>query len=456
MITRTRITTITCAVVGTLAIAACTGPDDGGTDATGDSSPQTISVMTEPPSMTTDVITALATEYSAENTQFAGVRHEAIPYAQFFATLNVKLVGDEAPEVVTMHPSFIDDYMDSGRLVDFKPIIDRDWPDFDLTDFNEGALSLYSRPAGCSWSEGADVPCENLYGLPFVTTYSVLYYNTEAFRASGLPTPTEMLESGTWTWDNMRAALKTIVDDGATVSGMAENSFQLFTNTGWQVMPPFWEPFGAGPWSEDQKTCTFNSEETIAATQAVWDMVFVDQTMPGPGVPVNNSSFAAGELAIVPGSATSGIVKPDFEYGAVPWPAGPEGARPFAETKAWVVLKDSPQPDLGAAFAIYLSTKDTASSVVSTWQVPRQSIFESEVFSQGTLASNMMSPELWREVIVPEANATEQWRRTYGIANFGQILSTSLPIFNTIWDPEADIPAIMDKVCEVVQPLLPD
>jgi multiple sugar transport system substrate-binding protein len=378
------------------------------------------------------------------------------PWSDFFSSINVRVVANNAPEIVTMHPSQKDDYMNAGRLLDLKPILDKNFPNFDLADYSDAALSEYSRPVGCSWSKTAKVPCVNLYGLPYHSNYTMMAYNPAIFKKAGLPSPKEMLTSGTWTWDHLGSVMKDLVTKGGAKYAWDESSFSMLSDASWLVMPIIYAPFGGGPWTADQKSCAFTSPESVTATQAVWDMVFKDKTFPPPGAAVSGSSFANGDLAMQEVFLGSSIVKPTFPYDIVPLPGGPAGAKPFAETKALTVFKDAPNAAAAADFAIWLTTKENALAEVQLWQVPRKSLTSSEAFTSGALASGggAVTPEAWRDVVVPMTKQNA-WPRSYAIANFGQIFAASQPIFNKIWTANADIKGLLTQVCEVIQPRLP-
>ncbi len=45
---------------------------------------------------------------------------------------------------------------------------------------------------------------DNLWGIPFSTSPTGIFYNADLFAAAGIPNPDEMIAAGDWTWDNLR------------------------------------------------------------------------------------------------------------------------------------------------------------------------------------------------------------------------------------------------------------
>jgi multiple sugar transport system substrate-binding protein len=389
--------------------------------------------------------------------QQLSVNHAGMPWPDYYATINTDIIGGRAPEMMLMHPSYKDDYIKAGRLVDLKPIIEKDWPSFNLADFPDGMLSLYSTPAGCSWLAGAATPCEHLYGLPAYGGPFVVYYNVDAFKKAGIETPNQMVADGTWTWDNVRTVARTLVAKGGVRYGLSEAFMQVFTSTGWQVLPSLWEAYGGAPLSADGKTCMFTSPETIQATQLYWDMTFTDKTIPAPGSTFSVSSWSAGQAGMFWSNLQNAFPKVNFQLGVAPMPGGPKQTPAYthSEVAAWVVLKDSPHPDLGAQFAIFMSTQAQAMKYTKVMTQPRTSVLTSPAYVSGATAPNGLTPEQWKDVVIPLETNPQVSVATYGFPNFTAILNSSLPIFQTVWKPDASIPSIMAKVCNVVQPLLP-
>ena len=73
-----------------------------------------------------------------------------------------------------------------GLITDLTPLIERD--NFDTSVFLPEVLAIYS-------SEG------KVYGFPFLTTGSYLFYNMDLFDAAGVAYPTTDWDDTSWNWD---------------------------------------------------------------------------------------------------------------------------------------------------------------------------------------------------------------------------------------------------------------
>src|SRR5262245_55416009 len=75
-----------------------------------------------------------------------------------------------------------------GLLTDLTPLIEKD--NLDLSVFIPEVLEIYQ-------SDG------KVWGLPFLTTGSYVFYNMKLFDEAGLEYPTTDWEDKSWTWDKM-------------------------------------------------------------------------------------------------------------------------------------------------------------------------------------------------------------------------------------------------------------
>ena len=181
-----------------------------------------------------------------------------------------------------------------------------------------------------------------LYALPFTNATNSVFYNAEAFREAGLPTPDEMVADGTWTWENVREVAKQLVDSGASRYGFTLAN-DIYIN-GWNQLIEVWEPYGGGPWSEDGATCRFDAPETIEATQLIHDMIYVDRSYPEPGVDVD---FLTGDIGMALTRPDQYPTPPEFEWGVVSQPDGPLGYVPSVAQNGLAVF-DGPNADIAA------------------------------------------------------------------------------------------------------------
>jgi multiple sugar transport system substrate-binding protein len=359
---------------------------------------------------------------------------EEQPFVRYHDVMNVKLAGNNPPDVAWIHASLQDAYIDAGRLRDLRPYLES-LPDFDLDDFTPSSLA--------KWSRG-----DALYALPFTNATNVVFYNKDIFEQAGLPTPLEMEAAGEWTWENLAKVSKQLVDSGAARYGFHFGN-NIYTN-GWRNLVEIWGPYGGGPWSEDGTTCRFNAPETVAATQLVHDMIFKDKSHPEPGIDVD---FATGDVGM-------SLTRPNFAFrwkdGGFEWdvvrqPDGPMGYVPSLAQNGIAVFADSPNPDIAEGFLAHTLTRDNAIRFQVNTPSNRASTHTPEILTQ---AVPDLTPEQMERTVV-KALHNEQNVFEYAHRNFGPLFTNSHQIFDgKMWKADADVQAVSDEICEAITPLL--
>jgi multiple sugar transport system substrate-binding protein len=362
---------------------------------------------------------------------------ESQPFARYHDVINVKLAGNDPPDVAHIAFNLAPAYIDAGALVDLKPLLE-DLEGYDFAGLRPSSLEPWTK-------DGA------VYGIPFTNSTNVMYYNKDIFEAAGIPTPDEMLANGEWTWENMAAAAKTIVDSGAGRYGMVFGN-NIYGN-GWRILEDIWAPYGAGPWSEDGKTCRFNAPETVEATQLVWDMVFTDKSHPEPGV---DADFFAGDIGmgLYRPSQANRLVDPEpvpFEWGIAPQPSGPLGYIPSAATNGITVFAGSENPELAAEFLAFTTNVENAKRMSRNFPAAREALQTLEVLSEANpvISAEDIETTILAAITHPDAS----WGYTHPF--WGPLQTNAQRVFDgSVWVADADVAAALDTVCSDISGLL--
>lgn len=380
--------------------------------------------------------TSFMDEYTELDPRVEGFDIDVRPYPEYHDALNVGIAGNRAPEVGWIHGSVLDGYIDGGRLVDLRPIIEQYFPDFDLDDFDPQSLANFSRG-------------DALYAIPNSNLVYAIVYNVDLFEEAGIETPLEMIEAGTWTWENLKTAAGELVDSGAARYGIEPGNTQLF-NIGWHQLSDFYAEFGGSVWSDDKLTCTINQPGAVEATQLLWDMVFVDESMPGPAADVD---FANGDIgmSIVRPAQAPAWVDAGFNWDIVRMPEGPEGFIAGLAQDATVAFANSANPELGAIFAVFTGTPENSRRFLSITPMPRASILSDVEAIRNS--DSVLTPVQMDQAVLPALTA-ERWVPQYSHPNFAEVHSVSMPIFDQLWLPDADVQSVLDDVCAAIQPIL--
>jgi multiple sugar transport system substrate-binding protein len=185
-----------------------------------------------------------------------------------------------------------------GLLTDLTPLIERDG--WDTSDFLPDVLNIYN-------IEG------KLYGIPFLTTGSYIYYNMKLFDEAGIPYPTSDWTDQSWTWDAFLDLAKKLTknydDPNTAVYGAARSFWPPFDS-----IPMIWglDPFSADALSTGySEQLSINNEQYAAAFQAMHDLVYVHKVAP--------DQAATDALSQLGGAFQSGRVAMELQGGWGHW-----------------------------------------------------------------------------------------------------------------------------------------
>jgi sn-glycerol 3-phosphate transport system substrate-binding protein len=92
-------------------------------------------------------------------------------YDDSLAKLKTALASNSAPSLIQVYDIGLRFMVDSGEVVPMQDFVDKE--KFDTSDFEQNVLAYYQLD-------------NKLFGMPFNTSSSILYYNKDAFKAAGL------------------------------------------------------------------------------------------------------------------------------------------------------------------------------------------------------------------------------------------------------------------------------
>ncbi|GAA5179654.1 extracellular solute-binding protein [Rugosimonospora acidiphila] len=410
----------------TLAVASCGGNTTG---SGGGSDTLTFLVATSNPGQL-KILNDIAAAYPQTNTKIKSVKVQTLGASDERTLLLTELATRTAPDVVWAGAGLATEFMDNGLLADLKPTLRKD-SGYDFADLEPNLLK--------AWSRG-----DKLYGIPFSSSTEGVYYNADMFAKAGVPTPTQMISNGTWTWENFRAALKTVAQKNK-VSGFYIPGFDTFDNP--TAAFPLWYAYGASPWSTDGTQCGYTDPKMVAAMQLIHDMAYVDHSYPVKG---QTADFASGSSAATLAyiSTAGNLVDAKFKWDFVPTPAGPAGARPGMGQSGWVVFKNSQNVDAAADFVKFLTNKTNSAKMAAFFPPDRASLLTGASLKQ---ANPYLTEQQLDNVVVKGATtATVEPVQK----NSNAIFAALKPIMDGFWQPQANVAAVMQKACTAMQPLL--
>ncbi|MBA0126193.1 extracellular solute-binding protein [Haloechinothrix sp. YIM 98757] len=159
------------------------------------------------------------------------------------------------------------------------------------------------------------------YGLPFIASTRLFFYNTDLFDEAGLDGPPR-------TWDEVADYAEQISELGAVGYGLplgpeeAQAEFQMWING------------NGGHWTDSDGNWAINSEENVETLEFLAGMVDDGLTQPNPAT-TNRAdmfnAFAQGDVGMLNGAVfLPGVIEdqnPDLNYDIAPIP-GNEGHEP--------------------------------------------------------------------------------------------------------------------------------
>lgn len=365
---------------------------------------------------------AIADEFADAHPEIGSITFESLPFADYNTTLTTQIAGGNAPDLVWMG-DLSKDLIAADALVPLTEALTAT-EGWDYDDLLESVTAEFTVD-------------DELFSYPFSNSPFALYVNTDLLTQAGQTLPEDAL-----TWD----AVSSI---GAAVNastGKAGFVIRDFDYSSWNMLATVWTGWGASAWSEDGRTCTFDSPEMIDAFQFLHDAAFVDKSMPGPGTAAD---FFAGDAAFTVAQVSrASLLDGSFGYDVVPLPAGPKGEYSVIGQAGVGVLSSSPHVQEATAFLAFLTNPENAALLAQYFPPPRSSLLTGEKLAENN--TKLTADQLQTVVVdqVPDAVTLPNHTNPAEIAQKGKAS------FDAMWVADADVESVLGQVCDAIQPVL--
>lgn len=257
------------------------------------------------------------------------------------------------PDVIFTADIFTAPFVDAGVLVDMEALAEADAA-FDLDDVYESILGL-----------GRVEGTPGLYMIPASLDTVQMYYNKTMWEEAGaeLPQPD-------WTWDDLIAACKQIQAAKPDVKcwglGSAEGNFDW-----WAYWVPWVVGYGGDVLSEDGRTSTLSTPESLAGLQAYADLWVKHDIVVPLGSDLGGNCFINQRCAFflhIPGliSKYREAVAGAFEWDVQLTPAHPEAHVTGMGTFGFAISSNSEHPELAWEYLKYLLSPDGQRTLAET------------------------------------------------------------------------------------------
>lgn len=378
-----------------------------------------------------EIFTKIANDYVAKNpTKVSNVKFDGITDGDYVKALTTQIAGGQAPDLAWVSEAVATQFVASGVLYNVHDTL-KGAPGYQFDDLLPKSIELWKK-------DGA------LHAYPFSNSPFGVFANLDLLSKAGLPAPRELMKTGQWTWDKLAEMAAAVVAKNPALGGLQAPADPF---TSWNVaLGAMWLSWGARPWSEDGKTCTFNSPKMVEFFDWFHRQVFETKAVPGPGSKVD---FAAGQVVFKQGqlSASAGL-KDAFKWDFVPFPDGPAGSVAVVGQGAVGVVAQGKNTARAAEFLAHFTSPDSAKLLATFFPPPRASLLTVETLAP---AAKALSAEQLQTTVIDQAKRA--------ITKIGHSKMTELadPVrvgLDALWQPNAKAQKVLDDLTKVVQPII--
>ncbi|MFS1301206.1 ABC transporter substrate-binding protein [Streptosporangium longisporum] len=371
----------------------------------------------------------IAAEYRKTHPGVGEITFDPIPFETYTTTLTTQIAGGNAPDLAWILESSAPDFVTSGALAPLEETLSKA-PGYEFDDLTPSAVKLWQ-------AEG------RLYAYPFSTSPFGVFVNTDLLKKAGQKTPAQMIKDGTWTWEKV-VAQNAAVAERTGKAGMVVRDFDY---KGWDNLATVWGGWGARAWSEDGKTCGFDSPEMVEAMTFLHRAVFTDKAFPGPGTAAD---FFAGDAAMTVTQISRASLLQDATFGwdLVPLPSGPKGEYSVIGQAGLGVFKKSPNAAAAADFLAFFTNPANSAKLAAYFPPPRASQLTADTLAK---SNPLLKPAQLQQVVIAGIEKGVVKPNHTGQAELSQTVRAAL---DPLWRPEADVKAVLTGVCAKIKPML--
>ncbi|ABU58625.1 ABC transporter substrate-binding protein [Roseiflexus castenholzii] len=360
------------------------------------------------------------------------VKAENTPFGEYRQKYVAQAAGNALPDIMYCQFSWAQEFIKNGL---FRPLDDyiAKEKDFNLQDFTPQSLVSYQRDG-------------KLWGIPYDEGPANLYYNKDIFDAAGIPYPDE-----TWDLEKLKeVALKLTQGEGPNkIFGLGE----LPSLGDSLVAPPYLMPFGAQYLREPKEDeCLINQPEAVAALEW-WQELRDKGAVPSPADLQNVAwpAFQFGKIAMtMQGSWATPPIRAGakFNWDIAMWPKGPKAHVTFSAGSAYMITRDSKNPD---AAWIYLNEYLSTAGQSYMWGIT----------GRGSPARLSAWPSYLNSKFAPPgAKYVEQAMRTIASHDIidqptgPQVTQAAGPIWDLVVAGQLSVKEACDQVFAAVDPII--
>lgn len=271
------------------------------------------------------------------------VNYTPIP-SDFQTKLKAQMAGGTAPDVFYVDDQLMTAFAPSGQIMPLDDLMAE--ANVSRDDFIPALMTIYTLDG-------------KTYALPKDWGTLGLVYLPKAFADAGIPEPT-----ADWTWEDMRAAAKTIADKG--------NYAGFCMGADWARFAPFVFSNGGTFASDDFTTATLDTPEGKEMATFVADMFNEGSLVRPADISASWCGEAIGKELVAMTTEGGWMVNfmkttfPDVEWKAVLIPAGPKTRADVIFVNGIGINATTKFPRAAAAFLFYTTGRENQAEIVKT------------------------------------------------------------------------------------------
>ncbi|AMB40345.1 MULTISPECIES: ABC transporter substrate-binding protein [Paenarthrobacter] len=424
------LTGVTLLAAVSLALSACGGP--GPAAAPTSAAPGSVSLRLT--TWTADanqlaLFKSIADEYKTTHPEIKDITFDSLPSADYTKTLTTQIAGGNGPDLAWVPESDAPDFVESGALA---PLTDtfKATPGYNYDDLKTDFAKLWTRDG-------------ELYAYPFSTSPFVMFANDDILKNAGLPSSAELKAQGKWNWNDL-SKVGAQVHEKTGKDGIIIRDFNYAQPL---LLLSLWKGWGASPWSEDGKKCTFASPEMTGAFEYLHEGIFGSKAFPGPGT--SPDFFAGGSALTVSQISRASLLKnAQFGWNVLPLPSGPKGDYSVIGQAAMAALQNSKNPEAAKQFLAYFTNPDNSRQLAQYFPPPRTSLLNAETL---TATNPLLSKDQIQNTVIKSLENVPPKPQHTSSADLASKIKVAL---DPMWQENADVPGVLKSVCTAIDPIL--
>ncbi|GED33681.1 ABC transporter substrate-binding protein [Brevibacillus centrosporus] len=359
------------------------------------------------------------------------VKLESVPFPDYQQKVTVLAAGQELPDIGWVSERMVPQFMANGILEDVTDL--NSDANFKMDDFIPSTLALFQKD-------------EKLYGIPFSTPPSVMFYNKDLIEKAGLKSPNDLAKEGKWTWEEFEKTAKAITSGTGASKIYGANFFRDWKT--WILLSSYSWSNGSGPFNKEMTQFTWNDQYGTETLSMLQRMMFTDGSHPKAGEQVSFESGKIGMFFDVYSYVSKARTIKDFKWDIAPMPSGSQGSAPMLGQAGYSIFKGTKHLQETKEFLKFIASEEGVQATSAYFVPPRTSVLNSDLF--------LKQPDNPDPAHIKQAVIDEMPKAHFqpGHVEWQKIDNTILAGFDQLFGQTAQPQDIMKSLEEKINPIL--